>query len=253
MQFHYDLTGAEPIVRDVPVYDASTTASFTKGEMLMLGTTEPDADADQNISFVTGYIASAAQCVDALGTILETVANAAALYNGASPKYAKAIINPFAIYLCEYSQAASDDEAVTTGGVSTTVTIASFEDDTEGGWLYFPLAAAGAKGKLRYVSENNGSGALTVDSAITTTTDDTVIKILPVNHRLTNLTADATKLLTQAAVGDNVSLHVLENYIESDGHGLQALKPALHKGLNGLSNAKFYADIAMLDHVYNNA
>jgi hypothetical protein len=253
MQFHYDLTGAEPIVRDVPVYDASTTASFVKGELLMLGATDPDSDADQGISFITAYVsASANEGVDALGTILETVANAAALYNGAAPAYAKAIINPFAVYLCEYSQAAADDTAITTGGVSTSLTITSIEDDIEGGWAYFPLAAGAAKGKLRFITEAT-TNTLTVDSAITTTTADTIIKILPVNHRLTSLNAGATALLTKAAAGSTVTFHIAENYIQSDGHGLQPLRPTTHAGLNSLTNARFYADLVMLDHVYNNA
>ena len=48
-KWRYDITGAEPIVRDMPVYDAAT---LVYGEYVMKGTTDPDSG---NHFFTEGY------------------------------------------------------------------------------------------------------------------------------------------------------------------------------------------------------
>ena len=50
MKWAYDLTGAEPIIKDEPIYDAATIAY---GELVMLGATAFSAGADAGVSFVT--------------------------------------------------------------------------------------------------------------------------------------------------------------------------------------------------------
>ena len=93
-----------------------------------------------------------------------------------------------------------------------------------------------------------------MDSALPSTdTGSTLIKVLPVNHRLTELNTAATKLLTGANAPSGVSLHVIENWITSDAHGLEPLRASKHDGLNSLSNVRLSSDLVMLDHVYNNA
>jgi hypothetical protein len=94
-----------------------------------------------------------------------------------------------------------------------------------------------------------------MDSALTTagTATDTMIKILPQNHRATGLNAEATGLTTTAAASSGVSLHIMENYVNTDSISVQPMRRVSHAGLNSLQNAKFFADICMLDHVYNNA
>jgi len=249
MRFHYDLSGAEPIVRDVPVYDA---ADMANGELVMLGASDPDSAADMGVAFVTAYAsASATEAVDALGIINEDFATAATIDNTPvqGSKYLKAIINPFAVYLAEYSQHADDDVAVTTGGVSTTVTVTNLEDDIDAGWLYFCLASGGAQGALRLITAA-ATGSCTIDSALTTTTSDAFVKILPVNHRLTSLNASAKALLSKAAAGSGTMIHILENYIEANGIPFKALRYA-DKGKNGLTGVRVYADIKLIDHVYN--
>ncbi len=244
----YDLiTGGDKcIYRDVPVYDS---ASMANGELIMLGTTDPDSNADQGVAFITAYTGANTEAIDALGIVCESYSTAATIDNkpAEGSLYLKAIVNPFMIYRAEYSQGTT--VTVTTGGSSTTVTVSSLEDDIDAGWLYFVGASGGsAINKLRFLTAA-ASGSCTVDSAITTTTSDTFIKILPVNHRLTALTTDGINLKSQAAAGAGVSLHIIENYMVADGHSLSSLRGIV--GYNGLLNAKFYANIAMLDHVYN--
>lgn len=252
MEFLYDLAGGMPVVRDVPVYDA---AAMANGELVMLGTTDPDSNADQGVAFITAYTGSNAEAIDALGPICEDFSTAGTIDNtpAEGSLYLKCIINPLQVMRCEYSQGTSDDIAVTTGGSSTTVTTTSLEDDIDAGWLFFQGASGGdAINKLRFITAS-ASGSCTVDSAITTTTNDTYIKILPQNHRATALNAAATMLTSAAAAGSGVALHVVDNEINSDGHSFQLLRKSSHEGLDGLSNTRIFAHLVMLDHVYNNA
>jgi hypothetical protein len=248
-RFHYDLTGAEPIVRDVPVYDASTTAGFALGEFLMLGNTAAGS-ADNSVAFQTGYESSqATSMVDGLGITQEALAdgtNAA----GTSFAYLKAIINPFAVYLTEYDQ--SSAIAFTTSTTTITLT-GTLEDNIDLGWIYVVTSAVSNEYALRQLTAST-SGSATMDSALVTTeTAGTVIKVLPVNHELVNLTTDAKKILMQAAAAAGVSLGVIENYIDSPAiGGLTPLRAAAHRAKNSLSSTtKLFADLVMLNHIYN--
>ena len=50
MKWAYDLTGAEPIIKDIPVYDAATIAA---GELVMLGASAYTAGADAGYAAVS--------------------------------------------------------------------------------------------------------------------------------------------------------------------------------------------------------
>lgn len=262
MKWSYDITHAEPIIRDEPVYDAALIA---EGELLMLGRTDPDTGTDESISFVTAYTAGsvADQAVDALGISLETVNTssspsvASAYSTTIGPCYAKCIINPFAIYQAEHSLAAADDVAITSTS-TTTVTIPSLSDDIDGSWVYFPLTAAGVKGSLRLLTAS-ASGSATMDSALTTagTGTDTAVIITPYNKYVTSLTADATKIASgncQAIYGAT-NIRSLLTLIDKDG-GVEIMQPQVHYGLNNLdlvkggNGPKFYYNIMLKDHIF---
>jgi hypothetical protein len=260
MRWSYDLTGAEPIERFVPVYDA---ALIDVGELLELGTTDPDSNADQGISFKTG-----STFVDVLGISLMArntsgpnplrnpalpgdAVSVAAVYatNTAGPAYNKAIINPFAIYLAEYDQT----DAITAASSSTTtLTVTSLEDDIDGAWIYIVTGSPAAnRGSLRFLTAS-ASGSCTMNSALPATdTGSTLIKILPVNHRLVDPNAESTGITSAAAAASNAECTILENWIRSDSHPFERLRRTKHQGLNDLSNAKFFAECHFTDHVYN--
>jgi hypothetical protein len=65
-RWRYDLTGAEPIVRDVPIYAASKIAN---GELLMEAATGGTAQA----GFITCNALTTTAGVDALGVCLEDI------------------------------------------------------------------------------------------------------------------------------------------------------------------------------------
>lgn len=247
-RFLNDFSGACEIQRDVPVYDASTTAGFVAGEFIMLGNTSPNGGAaDDGVAFQTGYEGTQSQqMVDGLGILMEAVAdgtNAA----GVSFAYAKAIINPFAVYLAEYDQ----DSAIAFTTSTTTITLTgALEDNIDSGWIYVVSSAVTNAYDLRQLTASASSSA-TMDSALTATeTGGTCIKVLPVNHRLINLTTGATKILMQAAAGAGISLHIVENYVSSNGRPIQPLRPKTHRATKLDSGAKLYAAVCLLDHIY---
>lgn len=261
MRWFYDMYGAEPIERYVPVYDA---ALIDLGELVMQGTTDPDSGADHGVAFVTAVTGSNAEAVDALGislmsrsttgpnpTINGDTVSVATLPDVANPPYNKCIVNPGAVYLAEYDQA---DTMAVASTSTTTVTVTSLEDDIDTGWIFMVSATvSGNDANLRQLTAS-ASGSATMDSALTggNETSGTAIKILPVNHRLTKLNAASTGLGTDAAAGSGVALHVVENFVADDGLSFQPLRARKHRGLNLTGNAKFYAAVALLDHVFKN-
>lgn len=271
-KFHYTLTGEEPIVKDVPVYDAAT---LVQGEFVML-----DPAAATDCRFITGYTSDNTEMLDGLGIMNETLTttskadygdaittaatanpDAAAIGSIAATlaqghKYGKVIINPFAVYLTEYSQAAADDVAFTGAWSTTTLTVTSLEDNIDGGWVYVADASANAlaRGQLRYLSAS-ASGSATTDSAptVATATSDTFIKILPIAHRLTEMNAAGTGLMTVAIAGTGVALTIVENYIGGTNIPLESLRAEVHEGVDYGAGTKFYADVLLNDHLYNPA
>jgi len=260
MRWHYDITGAEPIIRDHAVYDAAALAS---GELLQLGTTDPDSGSDKSLALVTAYNATAANtAINAVGILTENTYASGNAPDGdpastTGPSYGKVIINPFAVYLAEHSLAAADDVAITSTS-TTTVTVPSLADDIDGYWVYFPLTASGVKGSLRLLTAS-ASGSATMDSALVTTGTgaDTVVLIAPGTKYSFNLTADATKASSSdcQAADEATNLRVLQSYIDKDA-GFEVLRANLHNAMDDLDlvksgfGPKFYYDVMLKDHAF---
>jgi hypothetical protein len=253
MRFSKDNFGGMQVIREVMVYD---TAAIALGELLMLGTTTPDSNADHGVAFVTAYTGANTEAIDAIGIALEAATPTTLPGAEVAGNYIEVISNPGALYFAEYSQAADDDIALTQVWTGTTLTIASLEDNIDCGWIYASdqSATSNFEGQLRYISAS-ASGSCTVVAPNTNGgTSDTVIKILPPNHRTTELNAGATGLLSDANVAAGLALHIVDNYItQKKVLGVVPLRRYTHDGLNSLTDAKIFAEIAMLDHVYNNA
>lgn len=261
MRYHYNLNSPddEPIVRDMPIYDAALLAN---GELLMKGTTDPDSGADQGIALVTAVTGSSAEAVNCVGILQDSrwnpnvqgiysqnVAPAnvpATATNG--PFYGKVIINPSAVYLAEYDQA---DAIAITSTSTTTLTVGSLQDDIDGSFVYFVGTHTGVTGSLRALTAS-ASGSATMDSALLTTGvgSDTIIRTLRPLSATTNLNAAATGLTTTAAINSGVSLRVVENYMQADNHPFEPLRKATHKGLNSLQKTKLFADVVSINHLF---
>lgn len=262
MIWHLDLCGAEPIIRDVPVYDAATIVA---GEMVMLGTTDPDSNADQGLAFVTAYSATEANvAVDSLGICLETLTTssspsiASVPSETTGPCYGKCIINPFAVYRAEHTTAAADDVAITSTS-TTTVTVPSLQDDIDGFWVYFPLTQTGVKGSLRLLDES-AAGSATMDSALTTTggSTDTVVVISPPYKYAPMMDAAGCDFISENAddtLNACTNLRIVQTLIDR-GAGIEMMRPNVHYALdnlhecNGGAGPKFYYDIVQKDHIF---
>lgn len=260
MRYAYDLHHVEPEIQDVPVYDAT---QLQDGELIMLGATDPDSNADHGVAFITAQTGSSAEAVDALGIILDRRGETGYTTPGphpavtvtdlpdiADPPYLRAIINPFAVYRAEYDQA---DTMAVASTSTTTFTVTSLEDDIDIGWIFMVTATvSGNDANLRQLTAS-ASGSATMDSALTggNETSGTAIKILPVNHQTTDLATDSLGLGTNAAIGTGISLAVMENWMRSDSEPTTRLRAAKHRGLDFTNNARFFSDVILLDHIWN--
>ena len=264
MKYHYDFYTTEPIIRDYPVYDAT---ALEYGELLMLGTTDPDSGADESRALVSAFNATAANsAIDSVG-ILNEETYGTETGNGVAPstayslagggQFGKVIINPFAIYRAEVDQT---DAVAITSTSGTTLTVGSLADDIDGYHVYFVGTTSGVTGSLRSLLAS-AAGSATMDSALTTagTGSDTIIIIPPSFQYAPNLNAEATGLTTDAAApAGATNLRVVQSYIEGTNNVAESLRISNGSGINGLaptgsSNApvtKFWVDIVQKDHLF---
>ena len=276
MKWAYDLTGAEPIIKDMPVYDAAT---ISQGELLMLGTTAFSAAADAGLALVSAApdTVGANAGVNAVGICLENLNTAgsnpssgigvsvnqgvsvATAHNVTSALkcYGKTIINPFAIYRAE--MLTSSNAAVATSGTSAKITVTGVAAHTmNGAWVYFQSSAGATRGDLRMVITSATAGSLLLDSACTATptTADTVLFVGQKNRFVHNISGgsstvnDAIYTITQTVGFAGTNLRIVENYVDR-GAGMEILKYNIHRQTSGLpQNTKFYQDIVMIDSLY---
>lgn len=273
MKYAYDLCGAEPIIKDMPVYDSAT---IQYGEMVMLGATAFSAGADAGIAYVTAAPSTVGgtQAVDALGICIETVDTDNAVngsgYASDNPSVAtawntvaaaggctaKCIINPFAVYRAEVngddafaiaSSASTDEFAVTGVG----------QNSLNGAWVFFNAPAGPNYGELRQIVSSAAGGTQNMDSAVgaTITTADTAL-VIGYKSMYSNILDDTATMVSQTSIGNNTAtnLRIVESYVNKNDGGFEILKSPEHKGIKiGSGNAaltKFYNDIMMKDHVF---
>jgi hypothetical protein len=127
---------------------------------------------------------------------------------------------------------------------TTTITLASLEDDIDAGFLY--VVAGTGLGQTNYLTAS-AAGSATLKAAFGTSLDttSTLIKILPRFHQLAGLNSDGTKLSSQAAAGA-VTVMVIDTWIQR-GSRIEQLNPVKHAALTGLNSVKglhFFADVA---------
>lgn len=258
MEWHYDVTGAEPIIRDVRVYN---NGALTRGQAMAHGavaTAENQGAAivadDDVLSNIIGVLQEDLSAANALSVVATGV-----------DKYAKLIINPFAVWLTKYSQLAAHDVPITTAdatGKSVTITQVT---DHERGWVYITNVGStvGGYGNLFQVGAATSTTALTAatsydDHLAANIVGDTCIVL----H--TPFSADvaggSVNLASSATTGSNLSGHtasagagaalVLENYITSQSRPMEPLVCARHSGYNYKSEApQFYGDVMFSEHL----
>ena len=261
MRWHYDVTSAEPIIRDIPVY---STGALTSGQPMYSGAV---ATGEFNgRSTPAGYNT----LVRIIGVLQESVtaANALAVLATGFETYAKHIINPFAVWLAEYSQTTTDT-IILTGADATgkTITTGDFgTDHADGTWEY--ICNTGTK---------VGTGNLFCTGAVTSTTVHTAVTdyddnlagngigdyTLSMHARYgatvaggtVNLSAaDLTKIAGHLATEATGAAMVIENYIEGNGIPMQPLVIKAHSGNNYKGDSpRFYGDVVFQNHILGSA
>jgi len=271
-KFHYDLTGAEPIIRDVPIYAAATIA---KGEMIQMAATGAAAAA----GFITSNALTTTTGVDSLGVCLETITTTSSADHGdivstaattstaaissiastvaTGSRYGKAIINPYAVYLMHWANTGTAATDCFTGAACTAST--TYTDTVEqyvaGAWFYVtPTNSSTADaGQLRYVASTSTTASWTFLNAATVTTSDVCMLIRPINWRLCEMTATAgveSELVSEDNdAGQIVSYHSVENYVGGKNRPMERLRAQNHAGITD-TTLEFYTDIVQLDHCY---
>lgn len=268
MKWSYDLCGAEMIIKDVPVHDASEIAN---GELLHLGLESAGfytAGTGDGFASACTSTVGATIGINTLGISLEdkdtddvpSVAASHQLTTGAYC-YVKAIVNPSAVYKAQVTTA--DSLAITasaTAGSLTQLVITALATTGmfDGQWIYFSASAGPNYGQLRKITSSASAGTVTLDSAVlnTITAADEVILISEQGRHPNGFSADAVSVgqcSTDAETATN--FRVVDNYIDR-GNGIELLRSAAHAG--GKVNldsrtakvTKFYQDIVSKDHIF---
>lgn len=259
MKFHYDVTGAEPIVRDVRIY---STSALTRGTVMAHGAV---ATAENQGAAIK---ASATTLSNVMGVLNEDVAAADALSVVAvgTDKYAKLIINPFAVWLARYSQLAADDVPITTAandGKSVTITQVT---DHERGWVYITDVGGttGGYGNLFQVGAATSTTSLTAatgfdDNLLGNIVNDTCIVLhtpysADVAGGSVNLATNCIDIRGHTASAGAGAAIVIENYIESKTRPMEPLVCSRHSGYNYKAEEPFFwADVVFSEHLLANA
>ena len=255
MKYHYDVNGAEPILRDIRVYNGGVEMPI--GMAVVSG---PVATAENTGAAIKADVDVLSNVI---GVLNETVAAASlSVVATGVDYYGKVIINPGAVYLAEYSQLAADDVPATAAdatGKSLTVTQVT---DHERGWAYITDVGGttGGYGNLFQVGDLTGTTVLTAatsydDDLKGNIIGDTVIVLhapygADVPGYGINLASNAIDLQGNTATPGAGACLVLDNYIASKNRPLEPLVCSRHSGYNYASEApKFYADIWFPEHL----
>jgi len=274
MKWAYDLTGAEPIIKDVAVYDATT---IQNGELLQLGLAAAGyytAGTGHGYASACPTTVGATQGINALGISLETKTTAdtpsiAALHNLTTGAfcYVKAIVNPFAVYRAWVNTTSTGTVAnnMIAGASAATATdlaqIAISTLATTGKmnslWVYFSASAGANWGQLRKVASSASAATVTLDAAcLATFSSDQVTFITNPGDSPMCLGLDAMNVGNDSVnPGTSTMFRVVDNIIDR-GRGLELLREDAHAGgrvnLSGAARkaAKFYQDLMMKDHIF---
>jgi len=266
MKWHYDVNGAEPILRDHVIYHTTDILAGVPMQKEVI-TTElnqfallPAAAA--TVDNIVGVTAEAYDYSEHKTGPGRTGANGITAVATGVSNYLKIIINPSAVYLAEYSQLAADDETLTVADTTgKTVEVAAFTTDRHGDWVYITPTGGTTGGAGNLFQIGADAGGTTVATACTSYDDnlkgnivgDTAIWVYNAYNALAasgslNL---ATNLADVSGTGDagTGALLVIQSYISQDGV-LEPLRVERHSGTNyPHATTRLYSDVMFIDHI----
>ena len=251
LKWHYDVCGAEPILRDVRIYNSGALEMGTAMAAGPVATTENNGAAIVADSDVLSNI---------IGVLQEdvTAANALSVVATGVDFYAKLIINPMAVWLGKYSTHADDDVPTTAADATgKTVTVTQVADH-ERAWVYNKT-----NNNLFQVGATTGTTVLTAatdyDDDLAATGSGDLIMVLPApfNADVAGGSIDLSEATGQvsmqiapynATAGAGSGL-ILENYITSKDRPMEPLVCSKHSGYVHSDSPTFYGDLMFTEHL----
>jgi len=266
MKFHYDLACAEPILHDYVIGDgadiklgaavAKEGAITTALDQFGIGLANP-ATLENMIGISAEFYDYSA---NGSGPNSQGDNGATSPATGLS-NYMKVIINPMAVYLCEYSQAAADDTVNTAASTGGKVTTATFTTDREGDWIYVSNvgSTAGGAGNLSKIGASTSTTSVTActsydDDMATTNTADTFVVVTNPYSALAaggslDLRTDGTQIKGAAAAGTG-AITVLESYVLDKSTPMEPLKVERNSGKTyDAATCRLFSSISFPDHL----
>lgn len=266
MKWSYDLSGAEPIIKDEVVYDATNIAN---GELLMVGTSAYTAGADAGYALISAVPSTvmANVAINAVGISLEskTTADVPSIATAANSTashccYVKTIINPWAVYRAAVGTTTADSLAVASSASTNKFAVTGIPASAmDGSWVFFCASAGPNFGAIRKITSSATAGTQNIDAVAlaTITTADRVVIISERNKLPHAVSADATTIGQTTVAGYGcTNLRVVENYIGNGayGGGIALLRKQTHSqtdmGAVQAKTTKFYQEIMMKDHLF---
>ena len=270
--------GGCPFETNIPVYLATTVDGLKKGAIVCNGAT------GANKGFTLAVATTTAAAKDVMGVLAISALFAFANVDQGNSKSSKgsdfrvqsdlicdrgavtgndwlpAIINPDALYFAWFSTtqaAATAGDTITQGitaSTGTSVTIASFDQDQIGGWLFSHNSNSTGtptfSGQLRYVSTATQTGLVGLITAMNISTDSSLIAMDPSGLKRSVLNSDGRYLRSQGAAGLKVAqgIHIFDHYGAWDSAPMHPLRSWMDDGLNGLTGVKLFGEVFLFDH-----
>ena len=270
--------GGCPFVTNIPVYLATTVDGLKRGAIVCSGATGATR------GFTLSVPTTTAACKDVMGVLQIGAAEAYSNPDQGQGRSSKgsdfrvqsdhicdrgatdgndwlpAVINPDALYFAWYSTtqaAATAGDTITqniTASTGTTVTIASFDQDQVGGWLYShsenSTGTPTYSGSLRYVSVSTQTGLVGLKTAMNVSTDSSLIAMDAPGLRRSVVNSDGRYLRSQGAAGLKVAqgVYQFDVYGSWDQAPMHPLRQWMDDGLDALSSVKLYGEVFLFDH-----
>ena len=272
------ISGNVPFKTNIPVYLATTVDGLKRGAVVANGAT------GANRGFTLSVATTTAAAKDVMGVLVEGASFAYANVGDGQGRSTKAsdfrvqsdlicdrgaadgndwlpaIINPDALYFAWYSNtqaAATAGDTITQGitaSTGTSVTIASFDQDQVGGWLFSytsnSTGAATFSGSLRYISASTQTGLVGLLTALNISTDSSLIAMTPAGLKSSVIDSTGRYLRSQGAAGLKVAqgVYIHDNYGVWDSASMHPLRQWMDDGLDDLTGVKLFGEVFLFDH-----
>ena len=251
MRFFRDLVQAEPVIRDIRIYDASA-AGIIAGQVVKAAAA---AATEGNGGAID---VSATACIDIIGVTTEAPVSALSVAAAGTEKFCKVVINPFATYLAEVSET---NAGINTSASTETVTCTHSANNI-GGWEYVNGPAGNAaEGNILAIGAVSGTATVVNvtggdydDELVAMTTASTVILLPPCWQ--TGVTEGGIDLDSTFAKIDGkpaptgAAVVALDWFINSNRFPMERMTIERHAGKKD-ATAKFYGEIFFADHFLN--